>query len=89
MNTLAAPYAHRITYLVTAIALAVLAVHWGQDIRSDLAQSQSRCSYTIWRLRAGGVSLNFDLTTTHLDAPTLSRDAIQLLRYHDFFRATP
>ncbi|GFO50020.1 hypothetical protein PoB_007652500 [Plakobranchus ocellatus] len=70
--------------LAVAIVLALIAAHWERNVRSDI-KSQVPRTYSTWRLRAvkdqdDGVGLNFVLTPTHLDAPSVS-DATQLLHH--------
>ncbi|GFO16292.1 hypothetical protein PoB_004279700 [Plakobranchus ocellatus] len=77
--------------LALAIALAFIAAHRERDVRSDIKYQVPR-KYFTRRLRAveghdDGVGLNFIITPTHLDAPSVG-DATQLLR-HLLLRAKP
>ncbi|GFO42866.1 hypothetical protein PoB_006937100 [Plakobranchus ocellatus] len=95
MTTLATSNAYSSRFLTpvlaVAIAFALISAHRERDIRSDI-KSQVPRMYSTWRLWAvngqdDGVGLNFVLTPTHLDAPSVS-DATQLL-HHLLLRATP
>ncbi|GFN80770.1 hypothetical protein PoB_000727600 [Plakobranchus ocellatus] len=86
MTTLATSNAYSSRFLTpvlaVATALALIAAHRERNVRSDIENQVPR-TYSTWRLRAvkgqdDGVGLNFVLTPTHLDAPSVS-DATQLL----------
>ncbi|GFN89068.1 hypothetical protein PoB_001557400 [Plakobranchus ocellatus] len=88
MTTLATSNTHSSRFLTSVLAVAtaltLTEAHRERDGRSNIKSHVPR-TYSNWRLRAvkgqdSCVGLNFVLTPTHLDAPSLS-DATQLLHY--------